>query len=199
MLQWLTAKLHTWEGIVGSLATSIVTIWAALKLIPKLWDKLISLVQAVKMIVNVEIHLVAILKEMREGFLRLDRGQHNMIQTRRCIMDADERVAFFECDSHGKCVWTNKLWRQLTGLDSDEARGSGWERGIAENDRHRVLSDWQASLDHQRIYEDVVTYCDRLGHLTKVRVTANPIRDDQGNILSWHGHAIRERNNGSHD
>ena len=49
-------------------------------------------------------------------------------------------------DERGNQLWSNRSWRHATGLEQADARGSGWENGIAPEDKSRVLSGWQQAI-----------------------------------------------------
>lgn len=123
---------------------------------------------------------------------RLDRGQANTIQTRRMLLNREVNSAFFECDMMGGCVWVSRLWRRMTGLDIEEARGNGWEIGIAPENRAGVAMLWAESIAKGRGFESEVTYIDRDGMRTSMKVFADPIEDDHtGKVIGWFGHCIR--------
>lgn len=126
--------------------------------------------------------------EIVERLNGLDRGQLDLIQTRGHLMDADERAAFWRSNAQGQCVWVSELWRSWTGLSGDEALSDGWELGILETERARVWQNWHLAVTRNHRYEDTVTYCNRhTGQQIKARVIGNPVRGNDGKVLSWNG------------
>lgn len=177
----LAAWVKSWEGILAIIGAIGVALATTRKMAAGAWKRAYALVH---FFLNIDTYHSEILQWLKA----LDRGQLDDLQTRQHLMDADERAAFFKCDTKGNCTWVSELWRHYTGLSAEEAMGFGWEMGIDESERPRVLQNWQLAIDHSRRYTDTVTYCDRrTGKCTKVKVTGNPVRDNDGTVLSWNG------------
>lgn len=62
-------------------------------------------------------------------------------------------VAMYETDSKGKLLYVNQRWKQLLGLDIEQANNGGWQNIIAQHDRNRVLSHWQHHREQQKDWE----------------------------------------------
>lgn len=187
MKPWLDAL--EWPGkVMGAL----VAVWALAMLIPKGFRNLRALYRAIMKGVEIPDRLDAMESKLEGWFARIDRGQSHMIQTRRVLLDRETANAFFECDAAGNCQWVSRYWRRMTGLDIDEAMGSGWEMGIGQGDRARVISAWRDSLEKRRPFEETLTYVDRTGITTRMHVFVQPIQDDQTKeIIGWFGHATK--------
>lgn len=178
--QWVS----TGEGIAAVIGSVIALLVAVGKFGKASVGVVRKMGQAVRFFLNIEEHHGEIVGRLDS----LDRGQLDIIQTRGHIMDADERAAFFKCDAQGHCIWVSELWREWTGLSTEAAMGDGWELGIHESDRARVWQNWQTAVARKHRYEDVVTYCNRsTGKITKAKVIGNPVRDNEGNVLSYNG------------
>jgi PAS domain S-box-containing protein len=167
---------QTWEGWMTAVGGAIGSTWALIVLVPRIarafrhfYDQLVELAS------------------FGDTLKRIEDGMGNIIATRRILMDVDKDTIHFETDARGKLLWANRLWHRITGLSRDEARGSGWELAVAEDGRHRFLSDYQQSIDHQRAFEGRVTYVDRVGNETTVALSFIPARNKAGEILSYHG------------
>src|SRR5512139_3280380 len=50
-------------------------------------------------------------------------------------------VGIIRMDPAGNCLHVNTRWSLLTGLSADAARGEGWTRGVAPEDRERVVRE----------------------------------------------------------
>lgn len=185
MLEWITNKLHTVEGIITAAMAFLGTIYGAWKL---LFPKFKKGYEASMTIVNLTDHLSGIRKEINSGFKRIEEGLLHNIAIRHAMANAEEDRVFFQTDARGKVVWMSKAWSRWTGMETHAARGSGWELALAEEDHTRTLHQWQLAIDHQRAYEGRFTL---LNHFTRdrvaVTVTAEPIRDGHGKILDYFG------------
>lgn len=173
------AWVKSWEGALALLGAIGVALAATRKMVASIARRIIGLVT---FYLNGDKHHAEIVERLN----CLDRGQLDIIQTRGHVMDFDKRMAYFKFSPDGKCIWASELWRKLTGLSAEEAYGYGWELGIEENDRPRVLQNWQLAVAHGRRYEDTVKYFDRhSGTVTRVKVVGSPVRDKDGTVLSW--------------
>lgn len=168
--------LNSWEAWMAAIGGALVSTWGLLVLIPKI----------LRIARRCYEHL-AVVAEIGHTLARIEDGIGNIIATRRITMDADSHIVHFETDAHGHLIWANRLWHRLTGLSRDEARGRGWEMALAEEGRHRFLSDYQQAIDHQRAYEGRVIYVDRAGQETTVLLAYVPVRNQAGEVLSYHG------------
>lgn len=67
----------------------------------------------------------------------------------RWILDnRDEPI--FECDVDGKCTWVNEKYCQLTKFSPSYLLDNGWKNVIHEDDRERVLVEWESALHDKR-------------------------------------------------
>lgn len=181
-------KFEAWVATGTGIAAVLTAAAALFVAIWNCWGAIIGgirkIIRLIRFILDIDEHH----QEMLERLDGLDRGQLNMIETRAAIMDADERAAFFTCDSRGQAVWVSELWRNITGLSTEEAVGFGWESSIDEPDRPRVVQNWTMAVDHKRRYVDTVSYCHKIsGKVTRAKVVATPIRDNHGTVLSYIG------------
>lgn len=123
---------------------------------------------------------------------KLEKGILNQILTRRLLLDRESSSAFCEFDEKGGCVWTSRLFRKTTGLDSDEVRGNGWLLGVHHSEIEAVSVAWSACVSQGRGFERTVTFTDREGNTCAMKVFSYPlINDDSGEIISYFAHAIK--------
>lgn len=78
-------------------------------------------------------------------------------------------VAAFVSNANGDCEWVSRRWLELTGLDQQQASGSGWVLGIAEDDRQEVEDGWKATVDGHRNFDRTYRMIDREGNTCQVR------------------------------
>lgn len=86
-------------------------------------------------------------------------------------------------DEEGKCIWVDRQWLELTGLDKDTAKGDGWITGVHKEDRSRVFEEWQMSCRTSLPFEmEYRTILD-------IRVSGKSIRltDRNDNTLGFMG------------
>lgn len=185
---WLSVG-QEWALLVVSAPVALFGVFVAAR---KLLKLMMTAYEGGLFLIDVKEHIGEIRTEMQAGFAKLDRGQLHMIQSRRVLLDRETSSAFFECDPQGGCQWVSRQWRRLTGLDDDDARGNGWEMGIAADERTYVVAAWREAIDRKRPFEQTVTYVSREGVRTAMKVFASPIiHEETGVVLGWFGHCMK--------
>lgn len=175
------------ERILGAL----LACGALLALVPRFFKVTLALYHNAKFTIDMREHLEAMEKRLIDRLTKLDDGQRHAIETRRQMLDLDVNTAWFETDPSGRTTYVSETWVQWTGIDRHAANGSGWELGIAPEDRPRVIQGWQQAVDHQREFQDCYHYVDRAGKRTLVDCVARPIRRKDKTILSYSGSSRR--------
>jgi PAS domain S-box-containing protein len=59
-------------------------------------------------------------------------------------------VGVFETNFAGECVYVNPRWSEITGLDLEQAKGSGWKKTLHPDDVEIVFSEWIISSQEHR-------------------------------------------------
>ena len=92
----------------------------------------------------------------------------------------------FVTDPHGNRTFLNRGWLAYTGLSSEQASGSGWEKAVHPDDLKRIIERWRESqttgapLDYEarlRRGSD--------GVYRWFQTRARPLRDNRGKIVKW--------------
>lgn len=81
----------------------------------------------------------------------------------------------FLTDTSGQCVYTNRKWKDLTGLTEEEALGDGWINGIAEENREELLKLWKSFAEAGQKNDKIHFSCNVSYHnkITKYKI---PVR-----------------------
>ncbi len=58
-------------------------------------------------------------------------------------------VGIFRSSLEGRCVYVNEKWCDITGLKQSQALGDGWIRALHEDDRMKVLNEWQSTVEDE--------------------------------------------------
>jgi PAS domain S-box-containing protein len=92
----------------------------------------------------------------------------------------------FIADPNGNRTFLNRGWLEYTGLSSDQASGSGWEKAIHPDDLKRVSERWHKS----QMTGEPLDYEARLrrgsdGVYRWFQTRARPLRDNRGKIVKW--------------
>jgi PAS domain S-box-containing protein len=92
----------------------------------------------------------------------------------------------FVAEPGGNRTFFNRGWLEYTGVTSEEASGSGWEKAIHPDDLMRVLDRWRMSETSDQLLE----YEARLrrgsdGEYRWFQTRARPLRDKRSKIVKW--------------
>ena len=113
---------------------------------------------------------------------------HQLQEQEKKFRDAVETMPAlaFVADRNGNRTFLNRGWLEYTGLSSEQASGSGWEKAIHPDDLKRVTERWLAS----RTTGEPLDYEARLrrgsdGVYRWFQTRARPLRDNRGKIVKW--------------
>lgn len=85
---------------------------------------------------------------------------------------ANAPVGIFKTNKDGACNFVNQEWMNYSGLSFKEALGYGWVNGLHEEDKDRVLKEWQASIIGKVDFEIDCRFINKKGIITWMSVKA---------------------------
>lgn len=103
----------------------------------------------------------------------------------------------FQANTEGDFVFVNQKWCKLTGLQPEEAIGTGWSRAIHAAERDAVLNDWNQLVKSQLSFNKEFRFVNTTGHMFWVAVSAVEIKDEAGILTGFIG-IVNEINNNRH-
>jgi PAS domain S-box-containing protein len=113
---------------------------------------------------------------------------HQLQEQEKKFRDAVETMPAlaFVADPKGSRTFLNRGWLEYTGLNSEQASGSGWEVAVHPDDLKRVTERWRAS----ETTGEPLDYEVRLrrgsdGVYRWFQTRARPLHDNRGKILKW--------------
>ena len=113
---------------------------------------------------------------------------HQLQEQEKKFRDAVETMPAlaFVADPNGNRTFFNRGWLEYTGLSSEQASGSGWEKAIHPDDLKRVTERWRES----QTTGEPLDYEARLrrgsdGVYRWFQTRARPLRDNRGKIVKW--------------
>lgn len=71
-------------------------------------------------------------------------------RTRLSILHEVSPVGIFRMNQDGHCIYVNKKWCQISGLEKSEALGNRWVNAVHPEDREKVLEVWKNCLDENK-------------------------------------------------
>ena len=63
-------------------------------------------------------------------------------------------VGIIRTDPNGQCVYVNRKWQVLAGMDRESALGDGWQKAIHPDDKNRVISSWMHCVENELNFAD---------------------------------------------
>ena len=97
------------------------------------------------------------------------------------------RIAVWESDAAGACVYASRPLLRLAGRSAEEITGNGWVSMVDPNQQERVYADWRAAVDQGREYEATYTLVRGDGSTIEVHAEAYTIRNGDGRLLGYVG------------
>jgi PAS domain S-box-containing protein len=95
-----------------------------------------------------------------------------------------QNIPIFESDSDGMCTWANDAYLEFLKRDSTEVLGNGWRNFIHEDDRVRVVSEWEKAVTEGRSSQSTYRMINKDGEVFNVECYATKHIDNgySGNI-----------------
>ena len=87
----------------------------------------------------------------------------------------------------GPGEFTNRSWREYTGLSAEEAAGWGWVSALHPEDAAKHLANWRQAVASGEPFESEARYRRSDGAYRWFLARGVPLRDAQGNIQRWYG------------
>lgn len=84
-------------------------------------------------------------------------------------------LGIFLTDVAGRCIYTNRVAQQITGLTQEEMLGEGWLKGIHPDDRDEVIARLEEAVRGKVSYSHTHRFLRKNGLVVWVSVKAAPI------------------------
>jgi PAS domain S-box-containing protein len=113
---------------------------------------------------------------------------HQLQEQEKKFRDAVETMPAlaFVADPKGNRTFLNRGWLEYTGLRSEQASGSGWEKAVHPDDLKRVTERWRASeTTGQPLDYEVRLRRGSDGVYRWFQTRARPLRDNRDKIVKW--------------
>lgn len=105
-------------------------------------------------------------------------------QRYRALVDLSPQV-IWQCEPDGALSFCNSYWTAFTGLSAEATRGDGWLVAVAEDERQRVLAQWQDILRSKLPGTLELPLLDADGALRWFQARGAPVYDEDGELLHW--------------
>lgn len=105
-------------------------------------------------------------------------------QRYRALVDLSPQV-IWQCEPDGALSFCNGYWSTFTGLSEDASLGDGWLAAVSEDERARVLVQWQHILHSKLPGTLELPLLDIDGTLRWFQARGAPVYDEDGELLHW--------------
>jgi two-component system, chemotaxis family, CheB/CheR fusion protein len=119
---------------------------------------------------------------VKEAARKIEKSENRF----RTLADNISQFAWM-ADSTGFINWYNQRWHQYTGTTLEDMQGSGWQKVHHPDHVDRVVKKIQHSFVTGEIWEDTFPLRNKNGGYRWFLSRAIPIKDDDGNVVSWFG------------
>lgn len=117
----------------------------------------------------------------------------NLVKGIQRAMMNRTKIGFFETDEKGRFVWVSRHYLEMTGKQLGDVLVNGWGASIALDQRHKVISEWDDCVKHDRDFEmeyDIVASDG--SHKTTVKGYAKRVRNMDGITIGFAGSIVEK-------
>lgn len=96
-------------------------------------------------------------------------------------------VGVFRTDARGACVYVNRTWCEIAGMEEERALGRGWEEAIHPDERSAVMAEWHEAEAQGRFFLRECRFQRPTGAETWVIAQATAERNAAGEVTGHVG------------
>lgn len=96
-------------------------------------------------------------------------------------------VGIYETDHHGDCLFVNQQWCDMSGLNREQARGTGWTSALHPEDADGVTALWYETARKGELFKAEFRLRRQDGAVTWVYGQAVARKNEHGDILGYVG------------
>lgn len=94
-------------------------------------------------------------------------------------------IAEWQSNVEGECVYVNSAACQLLNRSSEDFLGRNWVNVVCQEDRERVVADWDTAIKEKRNFICSYRWLHSSGHSIAIDVEAHPAFDSSQHITGW--------------
>lgn len=98
-------------------------------------------------------------------------------------------VGIFQSDEKGACTYVNAEWLKYSGMQFDEAMGTGWINATYPPDRKRVLKEWEKTVTDKKEFKSKFRLQHKNGKIITISVKATPLFGLDDSVIGFIGMA----------
>lgn len=126
-----------------------------------------------------------------EHLINVSKKVDAIANTMRATNNTNTRLATFETDAQGRCVYVNRTYLRWVGLTFEEVHYWGWLNAVHPDDRQRVYRAWKDAVADSRRFQDQYRLVHSDGTVFLVDGNAEPIPEGGYPAERWVGSLIK--------
>ena len=83
-----------------------------------------------------------------------------------------QQIPIFEADQNGLCTWANDAYLEFLQCDSTDVLGHGWKSFVYQDDRERVITEWDNAVIENRNSQNVYRMVKKDGTIVNIECYA---------------------------
>jgi len=99
-------------------------------------------------------------------------------------------VHLFRAGPDGEARYLSPGFMKMAGLTTADALGYGWIQAVHQEDRDRLMANWQEARRSQAIFQSEFRFRTATGDMRWYRARVVPDRDESAAIVGWVGAAV---------
>ena len=119
-------------------------------------------------------------REKAEKALHLSEKRH------RSLVTATAQIVW-TTDAAGEVSEDMPMWREFTGMNLEQIKGSGWINSLHPEDRRRTAAVWAKAVKERGLYDIEYRLRRHDGEYRDMSVRGVPVLESDGNIREWIG------------
>ena len=100
---------------------------------------------------------------------------------------AQSPVAIYTTNTDGDCIYANKTWLAMSGMQLDEALGKGWMNALHPDDLEYVNKNWYQSVESDGKWRFEYRFINKKKEITWVEGTAKELFNDKKERIGYLG------------
>ena len=117
----------------------------------------------------------------------IDLTEQKLAEKKYRILIEDSPVGIYQTDAQGKCIFTNRDWRKMSGLTEEEAKGDGWVKALHEEDTDTIFQNWQKMVKSNGKWGHEYRIKDKAGNVSWVFGTASTMYNEANEVMGYIG------------
>ncbi|NPD48258.1 PAS domain-containing protein [Lentimicrobium sp. S6] len=117
-------------------------------------------------------------KQMEENLARAEEYYRGLTEV--------SPAGIWVTDAEGNNTYVSPRWTEITGINSEDAKGPGWSKGIHPEDKATVFEEWLEAASNDMNYKSEFRFMRPGNEIKWVLCIATPQKED-GKLTRWIG------------